>query len=302
MSDTTLLAFSEQLADIAAAAAPAVVQVQAGRRPLSGIVFAEDAVLTTARAMSRDGGAHVRTGDQRTIDATLAGWDSATDLVVLRAPGLGVAPLRRSDRPARVGHLAVALARSWSNALTASSGIVSVIGGPLPIRRGRALAEIIRTTAPMHDGFSGGAFLDMTGRAIGVTTAASIRGLGVVIPASIAWRSAEALLARGGSARRGYLGVAGQPVRLGESQRASADGRDAAVLVVHVAAGSPAEAAGVMVGDVVLAFDGHVIATPEDLLDALWGDRVGRSVTLRVLRGGKALDLAVTAGERPSHS
>jgi S1-C subfamily serine protease len=302
MSDSALLAISDRLADLAAAAAPSVVQVQGRRRPVSGIVFADDAVLTTARAMGRDGGVQVRTSDQRTIEATLAGWDSATDLVVLRVPGLGVAPLRRSDRPARVGQLAVALARSWSNALTASSGIVSVIGGPLPIRRGRALEEVIRTTAPMHDGFSGGAFLDMTGRAIGVTTAAAIRGLGVVIPASIAWRSAEALLARGSSAKRGYLGVAGQPVQLGEPQRNSADGRDTAVLVVHVAAGSPAEAAGVIVGDVVLAFDGQVIATPEDLLDALWGDRVGRSVTLRVLRGGRALDLAVTAGERPSHS
>src|SRR6266403_257166 len=93
----------------------------------------------------------------------------------------------------RVGHLALAVARSWSNVVTASAGIVSVIGGPLPTGRRRAIDEVIRTTAPMHDGFAGGAFLDTAGGLVGVATAAAIRGLGIVIPASIAWRTLAAL-------------------------------------------------------------------------------------------------------------
>src|SRR5438876_3939015 len=95
---------------------------------------------------------------------------------------------------ARVGHLALAVARSWSNALTASAGIVSVIGGPLPTGRRRAIDEVIRTTAPMHDGFAGGAFVDTTGGLVGVTTASAIRGLGVVIPAAIAWQTAATVV------------------------------------------------------------------------------------------------------------
>jgi len=89
---------------------------------------------------------------------------------------------RAVDVRARVGHLALAVARSWSNVVTASAGIVSVIGGPLPTGRRRAIDQVIRTTAPMHDGFAGGAFLDTSGGLIGIATAAAIRGLGVVIP------------------------------------------------------------------------------------------------------------------------
>jgi len=184
-SETLLDNFSNQMADVVAAAAASVVQVQGRRRPASGLVYSADVVLTTARAIGREDGLRVRRADGRTLEAQLAGWDPTTNLAVLKVAGLETAALRLASNPARVGHMAVAVARSWSNALTASAGIVSVIGGPLPTGRGRAIDEVIRTTAPMHDGFAGGAFLDPTGTLIGVATAASIRGLGVVIPAAI---------------------------------------------------------------------------------------------------------------------
>ena len=296
MSETNLLTVSNQMADAVAAAAPSVVQVQGRRRPASGVVYARDVVLTTARALGREDGLRVRAHDGRALEAELAGWDPATGLAVLRAPALNIAPIAVAESPARVGHLALAVARSWSNALTASAGIVSVIGGPLPTGRGRAIDEVIRTTAPMHDGFAGGAFVDTSGRAIGLATAAAIRGLAVVIPASIAWKTAATVLEHG-RMKRGYLGLAGQPVRLPDRQR-GADGRQEALLVVGVTAGSPADAAGLLVGDVVLDFDGHPVESPEDLLDLLLGDRVGRDVAVRVLRGASVHELAVRVGER----
>src|SRR4029077_20860715 len=140
------------------------------------------------------------------------------------------------------------VARSWSNAVTASAGIVSVIGGPLPTGHGRAIDQVIRTTAPMHEGFAGGAFVDTAGRIVGIATAASIRGLGVVIPASIAWKTAATVLEHG-SLKRGFLGLAGQPVALSENQQ-SAGGHEQALLVVGVTKGSPAALAGALVGDV----------------------------------------------------
>jgi S1-C subfamily serine protease len=149
----------------------------------------------------------------------------------------------------------------------------------------------------MHDGFAGGAFIDTEGRLVGVATASEIRGLGVVIPASIALKTAATLLEHGGL-KRGYLGIAGQPVALPANQRTT-DEREDALLVVGVTAGGPAAQSGVLVGDVVLEFEGHPVESPEDLLDLLTGDRVGRSVTLRMLRGGVAQDVAVTVGERP---
>ena len=297
MATDLLSTFSNQLADAVSAAAPAVVQVQGRRRPASGLVYASDVVLTTVRALGREDGLHVRRDDGRTFDAELAGWDPTTSLAVLRVPGLDVKPLSPTAAAPRVGHLALAGARSWSNYVTASAGIVSVIGGPLPTGRRRAIDQVIRTTAPMHDGFAGGAFLDTAGGLLGIATSTTIRGTGVVIPAAIAWKTAATVLEHG-SLKRGYLGLAGQPVALAENQP-GAGGREQALLVVGVTASSPASAAGVLVGDILLEFDGHAVEAPEELLDLLLGDRVGKAVPLKVLRGGAPTSLTVTVGERP---
>lgn len=294
--DSTLSAISTQLADVVDGVAPGVVQVQGRRRPASGLIYREDVVLTMSRILGREDGLRVRRADGQNFDAELGGWDPATGLAVLRAPGLGGSTLRPADRAVRVGNLAVAVARSWSNAVTASAGIVSVIGGPLRTGRGRTIDEVIRTTAPMHDGFAGGAFVDASGDLAGVTTAAEIRGLAVVIPARIAWKTAETLLEHG-TAKRGYLGLAGQPAALPDPQRAVA-GRERALLVVGVTPGSPAATAGIGVGDILVEFDGHAVEGPEDLLELLVG-RVGRGVPVRVLRGGQALMVDIIVGERP---
>jgi S1-C subfamily serine protease len=282
---------SNRMADAVAAAAPSVVQVHGRRRPASGLVYADGVVVTTMRAVGREDGLRVRTHAGDTLEATLAGWDPATSLAVLKVAGLAAAPLTPSTTPVRVGNLALAVARSWSNAVTASAGIVAVIGGPLHTGRRRAIDQVIRTTAPMHDGFSGGAFLDAGGSLAGMTTAAEIRGFGVVMPAGIVWKTAAHVLQHGGSAR-GYLGIVGQPVRL------PGDGTGA-LLVTGVAADGPAAKAGVLIGDIILALDGTAVASPEDLLDLLTGSRVGQSATLQLLRGGSPTDVRVTIGARP---
>lgn len=296
MAELSLSAFSDHLADVIAAAAPSVVQVHGRRRPASGVVYGPDLVLTTARALGQDDGLKVRTHDGRVLDAELGGWDPTTNLVLLRVAGLGVAAAHPADREARVGHVAIAIGRSWSNALTATTGIVSVIGGPLPTGRGRAIDRVIRTTATMHSGFAGGALVDAAGQLMGIATAAEIRGLGVVIPADIAWATA-AKLAEHGTLKRGYLGVAGQPVTLAERQRET-NGPKQGLLIVEVSPGSPADTGGILVGDVLTAFDGESIESPVDLLALLQGDRVGRAVTIRLLRGGVPTDLGVTVGTR----
>ena len=293
-----LATFSNQLADAVAAATPSVVQVQGRRRPATGLVYSDTVVVTTARALGGEDHLKVRRDDGRVCDAELTGWDPATSVAVLHVEGLAGTPLALASAAPRVGHLAVAVARSWSNAITASAGIVAVIGGPLRTGRRRRIDQVIRTTAPMHEGFAGGAFLDTSGALLGVATASSIRGLGVVIPASIAWATAVMLLEHG-SLERGYLGLAGQPVALPEHQK-GADRRDHALLVVAVTDDSPAATGGVLVGDLVLSVDGHPIESPEDLLDLLVGQRVGQAATVEVQRGGTRLELSVTIGARPA--
>jgi S1-C subfamily serine protease len=260
------------------------------------VAFDAGAVLTTLRALGREEGLRIRRHDGETADAELAGWDPATGIAVLRAASLPLTPASPAAEDVRVGHIGIAIARSWSNAVTASAGIVSVIGGPLRTGPRRSIPRVFRTSAPMHDGFAGGAFVDTSGGLLGIATSTTIRGTTVVIPASIVWATVASVLEHG-SLKRGYLGIAGQPVALPEGQRT--DGRTRALLVVAVTPDGPAARAGVLVGDIVLGLDGHDVDAPEALFDLLLGDRVGREVPLRLLRGGAEVQLPVVVGERP---
>jgi S1-C subfamily serine protease len=295
-----LTEFSNQLADAVASAAPSVVQVNGGRRPVSGLVYAEDVVLTTMRGVGRNEHLPVRRDDGQELQGDFAGWDPATQLAVLRVPGLGAPPIVRAAAEPRVGHLALAIARSWSNAVTATAGLVSVIGGPLATGRRRSIERVIRTSAPMHEGFSGGAFVDTAGALLGVATAISIRGLGVVIPAATAWTAAASLLQHG-SLKRGYLGIVAQPIGVPDKQRGNS-ARAEGLLVMGVKPGSPADTAGVLVGDILLALDDHPLTSPEELLDLLVGDRVSRPATLQLIRGQQSLSVTVTIAERSAAS
>ena len=134
------------------------------------------------------------------------------------------------------------------------------------------------------------------GRLLGMTTAAAIRGLGVVIPAGIASSKATELLRRG-TLKRGYLGIAVQPARVSDRQKGAA-GTDQALLVVGVKPGTPADSAGLFVGDLLLSLDGHALASTDELFDLLIGERVGKSVAARVLRGTSVVEEALTVRER----
>jgi S1-C subfamily serine protease len=298
MDAPALNAFSDSLADAVDRAARSVVQVQGRRRPASGVVFRSHVVVTTARALGREDVVHVLAPGGSPLATELGGWDPATGLIVLHVKDLEAEPAVPRAEPVRVGHLALAIGRSWSNAITATSGVVAIIGGPLPTGPRRSIDRIIRTTAPMHGGFAGGALVDVNGQLVGISTATAIRDLNVVIPVDIAWKTA-ATLVEYGALRRGYLGIAGQPVRLPDHQRSGPHTR--ALVVVEIAAGSPAEAGGMLVGDLVVAFDGEPVESPIDLLELLQGDRVGRSVPVRVIRGGEVLEVSVVIADRADY-
>jgi S1-C subfamily serine protease len=296
MSNLSLASLSDELADLAAAGGASVVQVLGARRPASGVVHGADTIITTARAIGREDGLRVRVGDADPAEADLAGWDPATGIAVLRTRSpLGIAAPSITESEPRQGQIVLAVARSWSNALTVSAGIVAVVGGPLRTGRRRQIPRVIRVTAPMHDGFAGGAVFDVSGRLTAIATAEAIRGFGVAIPASIGWAAATQILTAG-TPRRGFVGLAVQPVELAASQRLV--GRERALLVVAITPGSPAEAAGMIVGDILLEFDGKPTESPEDLLDLLIGNRIGQTLTGRTLRGGTARDVQITVAER----
>ena len=296
MSNLSLASLSDELADLSARGASSIVQVLGARRPASGVVHGADTIITTGRAIGREDGVRVRIADADPVEAELAGWDASTGIAVLRtSTKLNVTAPAITPAEPRTGQIVLALARSWSNALTASTGIVAVVGGPLRTGRRREIPRVIRITAPMHDGFAGGGVFDAAGHLTGIATAAVIRVFGVAIPASIAWASANQILTTGGS--KGFVGVAVQPVHLPEAHRTG--GRERGLLVVGVTPGGPADAAGVIVGDLLLDFAGAPIESAEDLLDRLTGERVGQRIQLRTLHGGLPRDVEVAVASRP---
>ncbi|HEX6738297.1 MAG TPA: trypsin-like peptidase domain-containing protein [Vicinamibacteria bacterium] len=297
MSTEALLAISDGLADLVEAAGPSVVRVE-GRRgtPASGVVFGDDVVVTAHHVLEWDEDVAVGLADGGAAEAQLVGRDPGTDLAVLRVKAGGLkAPQWSEPDGLRPGHLVVAVSRPGSR-VRAGLGMVSARGGAWRTHGGGRLDHDIRVDVSLHPGFSGGLAVDARGRALGMSTAGLARSVAVVVPAATLQRVAGSLL-KHGHLRRGYLGVGLQPVRL-PANAAAAAGQDAGLLVVGVEPGSPADRAGVLLGDVVLALDAEALRHPADLLPLLEEDRIGAAGTLRLLRAGEVRDLAVTVGVR----
>lgn len=174
---------------------------------------------------------------------------------------------------------------------------VAVVGGPLRTGRASAIDRVIRIQFAPHGALNGGALIDPSGHALGIITSMAIRGTTVVIPASIAWAAASKVATDGGS-RQGFLGVSSLAVRLPERQRAGRS-QNFGLLISQVAENSPAENAGLLVGDVIVGFGGEPVQEPEELVTRLRGNRVGAAVPITVIRGTTAVDVTVTVSERP---
>ena len=295
--DSLLSTLSKELADIVEAAGASVVTIHDGRHPpASGTVCARDLVLMADHSLGQEEELTIRTGDGRTLPAAFAGRDPSTDLALLRVAGLSIDAPAVSTAPVRVGSLVVALGRSWGGGLTASAGVVGAIGGPFRRGRGAEIERIIRADVSLRPGFSGGALIDTTGRVVGIATAGLMRGVPLAVPVDIAWRVAEQLGTEG-RIRRGYLGIGTQPVRIPPSQRAGR-AQDQGLIVLAVSDDSPAAHGNLMVGDIVVGFDGRPVGDPDELLALLDAARIGRGVIVEVVRGGALKNLDVKVGER----
>jgi S1-C subfamily serine protease len=289
-----LSTLSSQLAHAAEQAAASVVQVGARRRPVAGLVIAEDLVVTPAHHADEDA-VLIRRGDGHTAEGTVLGRSPATGLAVLRVSKLGVPPARTAAEP-KVGHLAVAVGRTWSGGVFAHLTSVAVVGGPLRTGRTTEIARVIRIDSAPHGALTGGVLADGDGSALGIITAGAIRGTTVVVPIALAAAAADDVVAQGG-ARQGFIGISSTAVNLPARQRAGRP-QEYGLLVTGLVEGSPADSAGLLVGDVIVGFDGGVVQEPEQLVMRLRGDRVGKPVALTVLRGGTPQDVTVTVGER----
>ncbi|HEY6207676.1 MAG TPA: S1C family serine protease [Gemmatimonadales bacterium] len=298
---TVLQSLSTALADAVESAGRAVVAIHARRRiPASGVHWQPGVVVATNHTISRDENITLTLPDGTTAPASLAGRDPSTDLAILKLAGqsLPAASLRR-DGPPKIGELVIALGRPGPS-LTASWGVVSRADGPWRTWQGAEIDSLLRLDLAIYDGFSGGPLVDAGGRVLGINTSALARGVPVTIPVATVERIVAELLERG-NIRRAYLGIGTQPVRVPESLARKLElESDLGLLIVSLESGGPADRDGLLLGDVLLELDGAAVNDPSDVLAKLGGDRVGKPLSARVIRGGQVKALQLTPGERPT--
>jgi S1-C subfamily serine protease len=293
-----LVELSDAMAAAVEKAGISTVMVIARRRmPATGIAYTTELILTANHVVERDEGITVTLSDGTEIPATVVGRDHGTDLALLRLER----PLARpaeTARDAKVGQLALGLGRPSNEGIEASLGVVSAVGGPVHTRHG-AIDKYIRTDTTPFPGFSGGPLVDAEGRVIGLNTSGFGHGVALTIPADLAWKVAEQL-AKHGSVQRGYLGVRSQGVEIpGAAQKALKREQATGLILIGVEKDSPAEAAGLMVGDIIVAVDNKPIRDHDELFACLSGDVVDKSTPVEVLRGGQPQTIDMKIGARP---
>ncbi|MDO8532366.1 MAG: trypsin-like peptidase domain-containing protein [Dehalococcoidia bacterium] len=292
--------------------APAVVKVsvargQRGRRGEggtgSGFIIAPDGlVLTNSHVVHGANGLDVTCSDGRTYAAQIIGEDPDTDLAVLRIPGQGLPAAELGDSDAlRVGQLVIALGNPLGFQATVTAGIVSGVGRALRSYGGRLIENIIQTDAALNPGSSGGPLVDSRGRVVGVGTAiiAFAQGICFAIPINTA-KWVAATLIQEGRIVRGFLGIQGQRVTL-QPEAAAALGvrQEAGVLVMGVAADSPAQQAGLRPGDVIVALAGKAVASVDTIHKILTRDSIDLNMPLVILREGRMTELTVRPAPSP---
>lgn len=291
-----LLSLSDRLQALVERAAPHVVRVEGRRSASSGVTWSADGLVVAAHhALDRDEGIEVGLPSGETTAAQVLGRDPATDLAVLRVKGGGLVPVEWADPALAAGALVVSVSRP-GRVPRAELGMVARAAGEWRAPTGGRLERYVETTLALRPGLSGGLLLSAAGAPAGIVTSGLLRGAAMAVCPATLRRVVKSLLAHG-EVRRGYLGLASLPVPLPPPLR-ERTGEEVALLVTRVEPGSPAERAGLLLGDAILSFGGETLQDPGELVAFLGEDRIGDAVALRVLRAGEVRDVQVTVGVR----
>lgn len=267
----------------------------------SGFVISSDGfIVTNSHVVSGADAIVVNLQDGRQFNAHLVGDDPATDLAVVQvnADNLSVAKFGNSD-VLQVGQLAVAIGNPYGFQYSVTSGVVSALGRTLRSESGRLIDDVIQTDAALNPGNSGGPLVNSHGEVIGVNTAVILpaQGLCFAVASNLAQYIVGKLIIDG-KVRRGYIGIAGQVIKLNPRivnyhQLSTNTG----ILVQNVEADSPVYNAELQQGDVIVGFNNRAVQSIDDLHQFLDESTIGKSIELLVLRNRRKRRLKVIPAE-----
>lgn len=299
---------NHQIGDIFADAvervAPGVVAVHGRRRlPATGSVWSVDGanavIVTASHVIEREDQLAIRLPDESHVPVNLIGRDLSHDIAVLRVETTRLSPVTRREGDARVGTMVMAVGRPWAVSPQASFGTINAVG-TYRFRRSRS-AFVIHADVTMLPGFSGGPLIDAAGNVLGINTSGLGRWGGVTIPVDQIQRVTDDIVEYG-YVRSAWIGVTVQPVELPAQSREALDDQETGLLVSGIAADSPAERAGLFVGDILVTLAGQPLTDPLDLKHLLGGDLIGTSLDINALRGGTGQIFAVEPVEHPDQN
>jgi S1-C subfamily serine protease len=299
-----------ELLDAYSAAVTAVVQkvlpsvaslkVRSRRGDGSGsasVLTADGYLLTSAHVVEGASTAVATFANGTESTADVVGRDAFSDLAVLRARSEVPDPVILGDASQlRVGQLVVAVGNPLGLAGSVTAGIVSALGRSLPTRQGRVVDEVIQTDAALNPGNSGGVLADSRGRMVGVNTAVAGIGVGLAVPINDTTQRIISSLMVVGRVRRAWLGIAGSQAPL-PPPLATKLGRREGLQVAQVIGGSPAEAAGLKAGDIVVAVAGEPLGSSTELQRRMVEGAIGQRIEITVWRNGALVDVIAVPRE-----
>jgi len=296
-------AYSAAVTGVVQRVVPSVASLRVPSRRGEGsgsasVLTADGFLLTSAHVVEGVNSAVAGFANGTESIADVVGRDPFSDLAVLRARGDVPGPVDLGDASQlQVGQLVVAVGNPLGLAGSVTAGIVSALGRSLPTRQGRVVDEVIQTDAALNPGNSGGVLADSRGQMVGVNTAVAGIGVGLAIPINDTTQRIISALMTVGRVRRAWLGIAGGQTPLPPPLVKKLDRRDG-LRVAQVITGSPAEIAGLRVGDILVAVDGEPLSSSTELQRLMVEDAIGRRVEITVWRNGALVDVIAVPRER----